>query len=225
MNLVCKYSRIGDGNLDFRFGKEDEVVESRKKFLENIGMRMGNCVTLQQMHGDEVRVVGGKDGGKMFKADALVTKEKNVVLFLLTADCFPVILYDEKAEILGLVHLGWQGVDRELVTKVAGKMTSLGAREMLAIVGPGIRKESYVFNVPLIQENDPKWQSFLTKLGDGRTSIDLTGFIKKQLVDCGVKEIEDCGMDTVKDKNYFSHYRAVRTGEPEGRFATIATMV
>ena len=225
MNLIYAYSKVEDGNLDFRFGKKDEVIKNRENFFEKIRVKLENCVTLQQMHGDEVRVVGDKDGGGMFQADAMVTKEKNVGLFLLTADCFPVILCDEEVGFLGLVHLGWQGVDKELISKAVGKMKGLGAKELQAIIGPGIRKESYVFDVPLVQEKDPKWQPFLERQGGGRTTIDLVGFIKKQLVDCGVEKIEDCGIDTAKDKNYFSHYRVVRTGEQEGRFATVVMMV
>ena len=222
--LVYATSTAADGNMSLKWGESKEVVKNRKKFLGKIGVSLEDCVTLSLMRSDGVKIVDGKNKGEMLEADALITTGKNVGLFMVTADCFPVIVYDPVGGVLALVHLGWQGVDKGLVAKVVRKMKGLGADELQVIIGPGIRKESYVFDVPLAQENDPKWQPFLEKLGNGRTAIDLVGFIKKQLVDCGVGEIEDCGIDTVKDLNYFSHYRAVRTGEPEGRFATVAMM-
>ena len=224
MKFDYYFSRVEDGNLDFRFGVKGEVMENRKKFLVKIGMRTENFVVLRVTHGDGMEIVRGKDRGREVDADALVTGERAVGMMLLTADCIPVIIGDESAGVLGLVHLGWQGVDKELVTKVVEKMNSLGGRDLRAVIGPGVRKESYVFEGRIVQANDSKWQPFLEKQGGGRTAIDLVGFIKKQLVDCGVKRIEDCGIDTAKNKNYFSHYRAVRTGELEGRFATVVMM-
>lgn len=223
--LVYAISTVADGNMSLKYGEEMEVAAGRKRFLASYKLKLEDFVTLWVQGKDGLEVVGVGDKGRMLETDAVITKEFGVGLFMVTADCFPVILHDEKVGILGLVHLGWRGVDKELVLKVVGKMQCLGAKELRAIIGPGIRKESYVFDVPLVQENDPRWQPFLERQSGGRVAIDLAGFIKKQLVDCGVEKIEDCGIDTAKDKNYFSHYRSMKMGEQGGRFATVAMMV
>lgn len=54
----------------------------------------------------------------------------------------------------------------------------------------------------------------------------FTGCNRKQLLDMKVKEtnIYTSSIDTFKSPEYFSHYRSVRTGEDEGRFATVVGM-
>mgnify|MGYP001574386810 CR=1 FL=1 len=106
-------------------------------------------------------------------------------------------------------------------------MTGYGSKpsDIIVYVGPGIHKESYKFENP-IQKNLPGWEPFLEDLPDGQTAIDIVGYNTAQLTDSGVLQgnIEACPIDTALDVNMFSHYRAVRTGEQEGRFGTVAMM-
>src|SRR5690606_7170018 len=39
--------------------------------------------------------------------DGLVTREKNVALSVITADCVPIIYFEPKAGIVGISHQGW----------------------------------------------------------------------------------------------------------------------
>jgi copper oxidase (laccase) domain-containing protein len=52
------------------------------------------------------------------------------------------------------------------------------------------------------------------------------GYVRKQLDECGVgkEKIEVSEIDTVVNRNYFSHHRSYFTGEPEGRFATVVCL-
>lgn len=203
--------------MSVRWGDKVIVNSNRRKFLGKLGLRLEDCVFMSLNHGTDIGEVGIKDEGQTFGCDAMVTRDKGVVLFMLTADCFPVVVYDIKK--VALVHLGYKNAGVGLIQKVL-KMFD---KDISVFVGPGIRRESYIFE-DVVQKDDPQWQPFLEKTSDGKWMVDLAGFIRKQTGEMGVTNIEDCGIDTAKDLNYFSHYRAVRSREPEGRFATVVMM-
>lgn len=225
-------STIADGNMSMRYGDHAEVVHHRERFLEKKGGSLDECVVMQLEHGDVVTRVGATDRGKGARtwgegifAEALMTNEPGVTLFMLTADCLPLAYYDPKHHAIALAHLGWKPTDLHLALKVVEEMhKEFGSdpADIRVTIGPGIRKESYI-QKEVLQKESSKWKYFLKEMSNGETSINLVGYNIAVLVAAGIdtKHITSSTVDTVKDPNYFSHYRATRTGEPEGRFATI----
>ena len=49
--------------------------------------------------------------------DALYTYEPNLVLCSFTADCVPVIFYNEVNGLIGVIHSGWQGTVKEITSE------------------------------------------------------------------------------------------------------------
>jgi hypothetical protein len=157
----------------------------------------------------------------------MAKKEKSRFTLSWASD-FPVAFYDSKNKVIALAHLGWKPIDKQLVMKVINELKNkydTQARDIRVFIGPGIHKESYILKDPA-QNKSKEWLGFLTDLPSGETQVDLIGYIQKQLADAGVlpENIEVSPIGTVVSKEYFSHYRSVRTGEPEGRFATILSM-
>ncbi len=224
-DFIYGVSTTKHGNMSFKYGNENEVNNNRKIFLSELGIRLEDCASTWVQGEDEIAEVVSADKGKMFKVDALVTSERDLGLFMVTADCFPVVIHDPIQKNLAMMHLGRAGANKKLVLKTIKLLTQKyksQIKDMQVIIGPGIRKESYLFK-DVTQKDDPEWKPYLNILENGMTSVDLAGFIKNHLIGAGIptKNITDCGIDTAKDKNYFSHYRSVRSGEPEGRFATV----
>ncbi|MAG59573.1 hypothetical protein CMO96_02165 [Candidatus Woesebacteria bacterium] len=233
-NLTHGFSTRQDGNVSFRFGKEDEVLKNRENFLKQLSISPKNCVKMTLEHSTDIEVVDKNHLGRgMFKedsigADALITKEKGIFLFVMVADCLPIILYDPPGEKVALVHAGWQGTDKKFLEKVVQRFSDLGSNpaDIIVGIGPGIHKESYIHKDPE-QKQKKDWEPFLKDLDDGQTEIDIVGYNIQQLVDSGVlkRNIEVSSIDTAKSKDFFSHYRVMRTGEPEGRFAAVVGMI
>lgn len=224
--LIVGVSTIKDGNMSVKWGDEKEVEGNRKKFLDKLGIKFEDCMLASLLGGTHIEIVKNSDKGKYVEGDAFITKEKNLGLFMVTADCFPVLIFDPLTELLGLVHLGYKGVDGKLVEDVIQKMINMGSdiNELKVWIGPGIRKESYVWDEEEIhQKESADWKPFL-KSENGKINVDLPGYIKSQIINSGVKSdnISDSEIDTGKNENYFSHYRSKRTEKPEGRFATVA---
>ncbi len=239
--LFHVFSEKSDGNMansingvvyDF-----PDVVNSRRKFFRRIGVDINKTVCIWGVHGDDIvespeESIGISmiDYKKAVKCDGFVTNKKRVYLFLLIADCIPLIVYDPVVEVVALVHAGWKGVDLEIAGKAVKQLKlkyKSKAENIIVGIGPCARKESFIKENPE-QMNDPRWKGFINKVSVNSYSIDLVGLTKKQLIEAGIKRqnIIDCGIDTVTDKRFFSH---VRDGNNhisrQGRFACVAGMV
>ncbi len=233
--IIYGFSNRKDGNLSFKWATDkQEALENRRGFLEKLGLNLEDCVCMSILDSDQVVEVGkGTKGAGMLdisqavKADAIITKESGVGLLLLTGDCLPIVLFDSVMKVLALAHLSWKSTEAKLLFRVIGGMKTCGSKpsDVVVYIGPGIHKESYKFVNP-IEKSLPGWEPFLQDLPDGQTAIDIVGYNTKQLTDSGVlqENIEACSVDTASDQNMFSHYRSVRTGELEGRFATVVMM-
>lgn len=233
--VIFKTSTKEDENMSFLHGEIDDVIKNRKSFLQTCGLSLEDCVVMSVEHSDTIMIVTKKDRGRgtlsrenLLTAEALVTDEKNVILFLLTADCFPVAFFDPAQDVIALAHLGWKPTHIKLAQKIINVLVmkyKSDPKDIIVSFGPGIQKESYVLK-EIAQMNSPEWKPYIQKQEDGSVSIDLVGYNNEQLLASGIikENIETTKIDTATSEKYFSHYREVRTGEKTGRFATILTM-
>lgn len=262
--------------MSYKLGSRLEVLGNRRKFLKQFRVDINKTIAMWVEHGDKVEIADEKLAGKSVcdwnyaaKADALITNKKNLFLFLLIADCLPVILYDPQRVVCGLAHVGWKNADINSIAKVVKQMQKLYKANPSSLIvgfGPAARKNSYIKD-KIEQLKNPKWKEFIEKVktqkkcysklvggpyrnchpelvlgsnskqfpkqvrNDGVMQlyrIDFVAMCIKQLTDAGVKgkNIFDCGIDTVKDKRFFSHFRdsKIRKGD-HGRFACVVGMI
>jgi len=223
-SLVHAFSTKSDGNMSFRFGKKREVLKNREKFLTKLNIDLSRCVVMHASHSEKVLFVDSSDGS--VDADGSITKKKNLYLLLLIADCLPIILYDSKKEILGLVHAGWRNTNNRIVEKAVKKLSSeFGSKppDLYVVIGPAIHKESYIFE-DLVQKKSPEWKPYVEKIKGGGFTVDLIGYTKEQLLSTGLnpKKIFESGVDTAKDQRFYSHYRDSRSHAGDsGRFVCV----
>jgi copper oxidase (laccase) domain-containing protein len=144
---------------------------------------------------------------------------------MVTADCFPVIVYEKKLRALALIHASRESTDRQVIINTLGIMENklgINPANLEVVLGPGIDKKSYTKR-EFPQLKKPEWREFIDKSDDKEYEIDLKGMIIKQLLLGGIEKlkIKDVAKDTFTDSDYFSHRRSVANNETEGRFATI----
>jgi len=135
-------------NLGVNRGDDPVAVsENYDRVASMFNIRKEELVFTRQVHGDTVRLAGQSDRqGDIFaptpqEADGLVTAERNLPLMVFTADCIPILLWDQRTGAVGAVHAGW----RSTVLDIAGKavtrlITDCGSRpqDIRAAMGPGI---------------------------------------------------------------------------------------
>ena len=224
-HLLYAGSNARDGNLSLRLESPEVVIPRREAFLASHGVRSEDCVFIETQDGEIITHVGSSEKGQMVTTEALITAESGVVLYLLTGDCFPVSFYDPENRVIALAHMGRRPTDKQLAVQVIremGRVYHSQPENIKVFIAPGIHKESYVFP-ELTQQTESDWSRFRSVLPSGEIQVDILGNVHDQVLRSGVlpENIEISPVDTATDPDYFSYYRAVRTGEPQGRFATI----
>lgn len=146
-SLVLSTSTKKDGNMSLFKGDAKNVVKNREKFLERLGLNTSEIVVLKLVHKSNVHIATEKDLGKgaidkttAILKDALITNAKEVYLFVLTADCLPIAVYDPVNQAIGLIHASKYNID-SIIAKTIKKMThefKTRPKDLVFEIGPSI---------------------------------------------------------------------------------------
>ena len=231
-------STTKDGNMSFKYGKHSDVIDNRIKFLTKNNINPNNTVCMVVEMKDNIIIVDENSKGRGFLnpkdsvvCDCLITNSKDINLFLLIADCLPIVIFDEIKGVLALVHGGWPNTDLHICPKVVEKMkTKFGTSvsDISVVIGPGIQKESLIYDENIFKKTTTDWGEHIRDIGNGKYSIDNTGFTISQLLDSGIQErrITVDYTDVAKERRYFSHSRDYHNGiKDQGRFCMVTSLV
>ncbi|WP_045233669.1 peptidoglycan editing factor PgeF [Deinococcus pimensis] len=199
-------------NLDDREDRADDVEENRRRALGALGLGAARVARLDQVHGTDV--VRGRVGVQ--RADGVVTDEPGLVLTIMTADCYPVLLEDAEAGVVGAAHAGWRGTLGRVAARTVEAMTALGARpeRIRAAVGPGIAAARYAVGVDVARQFEEGGLGLAVRDVDGAPHLDLLAANVRVLAEAGVPEdaVWTAGLCSTEDA-FFSYRRdAGRTG-------------
>jgi hypothetical protein len=187
-----------------------EIV--RKK----IGKNSKKIFLLNQIHSNKfVYIDKNFTLKKKIKADAVITNQKNLPIAILTADCVPLLLYDNKKSIIAAIHAGWKGAFKDIIDKVINFMSSKGCdrKNITVAIGPCISQKNYNvkedFKIKFLKK-DKKNKIFFTKR-KGLIYFNLPKYVKYQLESNRINRIDLLKIDTFdKKNNYFSARRSLR---------------
>ncbi|MDE1154905.1 MAG: peptidoglycan editing factor PgeF [Acidobacteriaceae bacterium] len=146
------YNYDDRGELNLGWNGEDSVeavAENRRRFVKAIGGKQaGELVTIRQTHTPIVQVIGAEhtalctaEGKAVLRGDAMVTRQKGLLLGVQTADCVPVLIADTKKRVVAAFHAGWRGTLARIVERGVGTMRlQFGSRpqDLVAAIGPSI---------------------------------------------------------------------------------------
>lgn len=143
----------GRDTLDLGSCEGNDVNENRIRFVSALCSDCQRLVFAKQIHSSKVEIItkyNYKDG---FECDGFVTKEKNIIIAVKTADCVPILLCDEENGVVSALHAGWRGTVSGIATEGIKKMLSLGARaeNITAAIGHSIGKCCYEVDVPFVK--------------------------------------------------------------------------
>lgn len=133
---------------------QEHIAENRRILAEKLGVDVSHIVLPHQVHGTEVRRLD--DHFLSFSADeqeclldgvdAVMTHSTDVCIGVSTADCIPVLLYDDTHHAVAAVHAGWRGTVMRIVRKTVDAMHAAyhtQPEQLKAVIGPGISKKSF----------------------------------------------------------------------------------
>ena len=203
-------------SLNCGLGSDDEK-ENVLKNLEFVGSKI-NCkkeslITLNQKHTNQVAHFKDEISVKnKLAADAIVCEVKNVGIGILAADCAPILFYDPKKKIIGCAHSGWKGALNGIIKNTVKKFNELNSdnNDLIAVIGPCISSKNYEVKKDLFDKfisQDKNNEIFFKLADDEKLLFDLRGFINKEILNLGIKNIENIEMDTFSNKEFFYSYR------------------
>jgi len=126
-------------------------LDSKKNISRNlnivskkIGCKKKNLILLNQIHSNKIFYIK-KIKKKKLTGDGLITNQKGIALGILTADCIPILIYDNKQKIIAAIHAGWKGIYRNIVSNVIKFFLKNGSqtKHLYAAIGPCITAKSY----------------------------------------------------------------------------------
>jgi YfiH family protein len=210
-------------NVGASVGDDPEAVATnRERCLAALGFDPSQAVSPYQVHGTVVARVSHEQRGQLLPAtDGLVTAERGVGLLLRFADCAPIMLYDRRRSVVGLVHAGWKGTLEGIAAVAARAMQAhFGSRpaDLWAGIGPAIGRCCYEVGADLAEHFRRKFGPRVLA-GSCPPRLDLAAASGVALEELGVCEIEQADLCTACHHDEFYSHR--REGGRIGRLAVI----
>ena len=153
-----------------------------------------------------------------FEGDALVTDRKNIPIAILTADCAPVLIYDDKKKMIAAIHAGWKGAYKDIVKKVVKFMIKKGCslQNITVAIGPCISSNNYEVKEDFIKKfiKKDKKNIIFFKITKGKNYFNLNKYIYFQLKSLNIKRVDIINKDTFNaENNFFSARRSISRNE------------
>jgi|CXWL01.1.fsa_nt_gi YfiH family protein len=189
---------------DAAFG---HVVPSDPTFDERLrerNLEVFPTVWMDQQHTNVV--VYAEKPGILKATDGIYTDQKNIRLITKTADCVPILIWHTDEPFIAALHCGWKGFFKGIIESFFGVIDQNGLNKegFRVFLGPHIRQESLSFKQDVIDIIPEKKKKFL-KIQDDLGYYDLTSGVRATLEEGGIVNIEDCGINTYTDPEYFSY--------------------
>ena len=190
------------------------VYKNRLKALKELKLHKKKLVIINQTHSSKVIEIKKININKKIKADGMITSLNNVVLGILTADCAPIFIYDNRSKFVCSLHSGWKGTLKNISKNAINIFDKhkINRDSLVAIIGPCLGAKNYEVDINFEKNffnQNPNYSSFFRKKNSNKFFFNLRGLIKYQLKELGIKKIHNVKLDTYSNKSlFFSHRRA-----------------
>jgi len=212
---IYKSLNCGSGSKDL----SSKVKKNLQIVKKKINKSAKDIFLLHQVHSNKFIYIDDKYKLKIKpKADAIITNQKNLPIAVLTADCAPILICDNKKNMIAAIHAGWKGAHKGIIKKVIKFMIKKGCKleNITAVVGPCIAVENYEIKRDFIKKflkKDIKNKIFFKKISN-KNYFNLNKYIYSQLKNLKVKNIDVINKDTFNAKNnFFSARRSISRNE------------
>ncbi len=189
------------------------LAENTQALFSSLNIPEENILRFKQTHSDRLICVSSAEQARQIRQNAVEEADGWILSGLrgfgaaiLTADCVPLLVWDEKANVVGLSHCGWRGVAAQLPQKTAQAVRQCGGKGRLcAWAGPHI--QSCCFEV---QQDVAAQFPGCVLHKNGKMYVDLNKEIARQLTAArlNMQDIRFPYYCTCGDRaNFFSYRR------------------
>lgn len=192
---------------------EENVTVNRNRFFHALGIDPGSVVVQRQVHDTHSEYV---DRSCLLEStDAAYTDQPNVFLTVSAADCVPVLFVEPQKKIVGVIHAGWKGTQKEIVYQTIEKVKkqyNMDGTHITAVIGPSISVNRYEVGEEVAGQFDP---AFVVRDGVNKPHLDLWKANQAQLKKAGVVNTFVSGYCTFDRQDLFFSHRG--SGGRSGR--------
>lgn len=190
------------------------VIENRQRAFHALGRDPHSICDVWQVHSADVVIANAPRAGgpPEFKADAMITDNPQVTLFMRFADCVPILLHDPRRGAIGIVHAGWQGTVRRAASQAVKAMrAAYGCQpdDIQAAIGPAIGPDHYEVGADVVDRVRASFGERAKDLlqGNGQgVHFDLWAANRLDLEEAGVGQVQVAGLCTACHReDWFSH--------------------
>lgn len=207
-------------NLAQHVDDDKYAVDENRRRLVTVGGLPNSPLWMNQVHGTVIIDANEVNKSDIVSADGAYVCEPSIVLAVLSADCLPIVIWDERGRELAVVHGGWKGLLHGVIGAAVSRFDSSPVR-LAAWIGPGISQDAYIvdhsFRQRFVEYDSSLKNSFVA---DGeRWRADLKDIAMYLLKQSGIATVEIYNGCTFNDADRFYSYRRDKT---TGRMATLA---
>ena len=175
-----------------------DVESDMPDVLSSVGRKAG-LAHMKQVHGAEVKTISSPG---LYVCDGIFTSSPDTALVVRTADCLPLVLYSDKENIAGVVHMGWRSAVTGILDNIGYDLSSFSC-----IAGIGLRPCCYRVGEEFLENERTK--AFVVRRNKW-CYFNAVEFARKNLMDKGLSDTRffDAGVCSYcSDENFHSHRR------------------
>lgn len=190
-------------------------------FYKALNVFEDKVVFLKQIHSHHILIIHKEvdfNPSQSFEGDAIITDQPGLPIAVRTADCLPIILFDQRKKTIAIIHAGrrgtFLGITKRVVEKLREEFDSDPA-DILAGMGPSIKSCCYEVKkdvTEVLKREFSNWKRYIKETQDKKHSLDLDLMNSDQLRGEGVpeKNIINAGLCTCCHRKGFYSYRRDR---------------
>ena len=219
---------------DYCGDSNSHVTECRKELCELLGIDEKSLILPRQTHGKNIacidreftKLAEDEKTDFLYGIDAIVTDIPQICIGVSTADCIPLLLYDDTKGVIAAIHAGWRGTVANIVSECISTMQkkyNSSPSDIKAIIGPGISLESFEVGDEVYEEfanADFPMQEIAERFpaeNGEKWHIDLWKANRIQMTECGIKAENITTASICTYKHHTKFFSARRLGIKSGR--------
>ena len=225
-NGVYKSLNCGEGSIE----KKKNIIKNLTFVSKKMGIKRSNLILMYQTHSNKVIEVKNNKFRRKIRSDAIITRNKKIALGVVTADCVPVLLCDEKNEMVGCIHAGWKGALKGIIKNTVSKIRKNNKYgRIFACIGPCIGRKNYEVGLKFYSKfmsKSNKNKLYFSFKNKNKKLFNLRKFVKDKLEELNVS-VDHVNHDTFKERNnFFSYRRSIILKEKDyGRCISVIRLV
>jgi len=219
-------------NLALHVGDQAEVVQQNRRTLLAQLPGATQFQWLNQVHGSGVveSTASLRQADATPGADACFSRESGIVCSVLSADCLPVLLWNNEGDQVLAAHAGWRGLAGGILRR---SVEAFAGMQLSAYLGPAIGQNYFEVGIEVLEQffASALNANHMMAIGEAfkpssdnplKFYADLYQLARAELEALGLSSIYGGDYCSYRDAEHFYSYRRSRQQQPEtGRMASM----